>query len=79
MEIIRDEEMNGIMMIPLFHQYGIHYCNVEGCPHKASTILIDAIKDYPIGICEGHYIQAKQDGQLKHKIDLNHKPYKPIE
>lgn len=79
MEIIRDEEMHGLMMIPLFHQYGIHYCNVAGCEQKASTILIDAIKDCPIGICEGHYIQAKQDGKFNFKIDLNNKPYQPVE
>lgn len=81
MEIIRDEEMHGIFMIPLFHQYGVHYCHVEGCQNKATTLLIDNGTAIPvIGICEGHFSQAKQDGKFSYKLDANKdQSFKPVE
>lgn len=81
MNLIRDEEMHGIMMIPLFHQYGVHYCHVEGCLNKASTLLIDTdVTPGAIGICEGHYNTAKQSGKWQLSLDMNKdQTYKPIE
>jgi hypothetical protein len=40
MEIIRDEELGGIMMIPLFHQYEITRCNIKDCTDKPTTICV---------------------------------------
>ncbi len=80
MNIIRDEEAHGLFMIPLFHQYGIHYCNVKDCPHKASTILTDVPSADTIGICEGHYQEAKAAGKWKLSIDLaKDQTFHPVE
>ena len=70
MNIIRDEEMNGLFMIPLLHQYGIHYCNVKDCHHKASTILTDVPGADAVGVCEAHYQEAKAAGKWKLSLDL---------
>jgi hypothetical protein len=81
MNIIRDEELHGIMMIPLFHQYGVHYCHVKDCPYKASTLLMGTGTEIdPIGICEFHYEQSKQEGKFKFTLDPNKdQSFKPVE
>lgn len=40
MKIIRDEEMGGIMMIPLFQQWGVNRCNIKDCTEKHTTICV---------------------------------------
>ena len=70
MNIIRDEEAHGLFMIPLFYQYGVHYCNVKDCSRKASTILTDVPGAAAVGICEGHYQEAKAAGKWKISLDL---------
>jgi len=66
MNIIRDEEFGGLFMIPLFCDWGVRRCNVEGCKEKPTTI-ITAIEDTPvIGMCEKHFQSAnKPDGGKK--------------
>lgn len=70
MNIIRDEDFHGFYMIPLFHQYGIHYCSVKDCPYKASTILTGIPGADAVGICEYHYQEAKAAGKWKLSLDL---------
>lgn len=80
MNIIRDDEMNGFFMIPLFHQYGIHYCNVKDCPNKASTILTDIPGADAVGVCEFHYQEARFAGKWKLSLDLaKDQTFQPVE
>jgi len=61
MKIIRDEECFGLMMIPLFCQWNIKRCNVEGCCEKPTTIIIvqGVAPDIPLcGFCEKHFQEA---------------------
>ena len=69
-EIIRDEEMHGIMMIPLLSQWNIHRCNVRDCQEKATTIITGVI-DQPFGLCENHYLEAKRSGKIEYSLDFN--------
>ncbi len=70
MTVIRDNELAGLMMIPLLQQYGITNCNVRGCTHKANTILTDVPNAPPIGICDEHYKSAEIAGEWKYTIDF---------
>lgn len=71
MAIIRDEELGGIMMIPLFCDWGIKRCNVVGCHNKPTTIIIgeDAQGQGPFGLCEEHW-RYLSDTPGKKKIIL---------
>lgn len=64
MNIIRDNELNGIMMIPLFLQWGIKRCNVKDCKERHTTILTGT-EVGAIGLCEKHYADVK-----KGKVDF---------
>jgi len=70
MEIIRDEEMGGLMMIPLFHQWGVTRCNVRDCKEKQTTIITGATEQ-PFGLCEKHYNECKQSGKLHYTLDFD--------
>ena len=59
MEIIRDDEMHGLMMIPLLQQWGITRCNVSKCCEKPTTIITGATEN-PIGLCEKHYNKTRE-------------------
>lgn len=69
MEIIRDEEMNGIMMIPLFLKFNVHKCNVRDCKEKQTTIITGATKQ-PFGLCENHYTESKAVGKIAYTLDF---------
>lgn len=61
MNIIRDEEGCGVMMIPLFCDWGVKRCNVKNCTEKPTTIITGAHPDAPvIGMCEKHFQAANQ-------------------
>lgn len=64
MKIIRDEETYGIMMIPLFMDWGIRRCNVKGCISKPTTIIteVDGHPGLRYGLCENHYKEGRQPG-----------------
>jgi hypothetical protein len=68
MNIIRDEEYGGIMMIPLFCDWGVKRCNVKGCKKEPSTIITQLQPDLPpVGLCEDHFQAAnKPDGGKKY-------------
>jgi len=57
MAIIRDEECHGIMMIPLFSQWGVRRCNIKDCKQKPTTIITgeDAQSAGIFGLCELHW------------------------
>ena len=66
-KIIRDDEMGGLFMIPLFVDWKIRRCNVKGCKNIPSTILT---KPHPeisaMGLCEDHYqANLTEDGILE--------------
>lgn len=69
MQIIRDEEMNGIMMIPLFQQYGLHRCNVKDCKNKHTTIII-GLADITFALCELHYNEAKANKKINCTLEF---------
>ncbi|MFH0938221.1 MAG: hypothetical protein V1899_02935 [Planctomycetota bacterium] len=61
MEIIRDNELGGVMMIPLFVDWQIRRCNVKGCRAVPTTIIAghdEAGRAY--GLCEVHFQQGNQ-------------------
>jgi len=68
MNIIRDEETFGLMMIPLFQQWNIHRCNVRDCKEKQTTIITGIIKR-PFGLCEKHYKECVETGKLAFTLD----------
>jgi hypothetical protein len=68
MNIIRDDETFGIMMIPLLHDWGIRRCNIKDCTEKPTTI-ISAVENVPVfGMCEKHYQESKESGKLDCKL-----------
>jgi hypothetical protein len=69
MNIIRDEEMGGIMMIPLFTKWGINRCNIKGCTGKHTTICVH--EKVTFGLCEAHYLEGKEKGTMNLKLEFN--------
>lgn len=69
MKIIRDEENFGIMMIPLFVDWNVKRCNIEGCTEKPNTIIQDHTPDVPLyGVCEEHYQEGKKPGVITYTL-----------
>jgi len=69
MQTIRDEELGGILMIPLFTQYNINRCNIKECTEKPTTICIH--EQATFGLCEAHYIDCKKQGELTLKLEFD--------
>ncbi len=70
MTVIRDEDLGGVMMIPLWHQYNLHRCNVRDCTNKQTTIVAGLL-DRPFALCEQHYTTAKTNGTIEYTLDFN--------
>jgi hypothetical protein len=68
MQIIRDEELGGIMMIPLFNKWGINRCNVKDCKEKHTTICIH--QKVTFGLCEKHYNEGKEKGEMTLSLEF---------
>ena len=69
MKIIRDEEGFGLFMIPLFVDWHVKRCNVEGCTSKRTTIVTE-MEEVPIfGLCEEHFKQANVLGGTKFDLE----------
>lgn len=63
MKIIRDQSGLGMFMIPLFVDWNVRRCNVEGCTARPTTIVSQLADDVPLcGFCEEHYLEAKKPG-----------------
>ena len=76
MEIIRDEETFGLMMIPLFVDWGVWRCNVKDCTHKPSTIIVykaGEVTPEPliIGMREEHFQAANQGEPVTYNFEWN--------
>ena len=69
MNIIRDEDCFGIMMMPLLIQWHISRCNVKDCKNKPTTIIKGLIKT-PFGLCETHYQEGKKAGKMTYKLEF---------
>lgn len=68
MNIIRDEETSGLMMIPLFAQWNIHRCNIKNCTEKPSTIVVHEKATF--GMCEKHFLEGKEKGTMKLELEF---------
>ena len=69
MKIIRDEETFGLCMIPLFFDWGVRRCNVEGCTEKPTTIITQLAEAAPVtGWCEKHYQDFKTSGKFAGRL-----------
>jgi hypothetical protein len=80
MKIVRDNEMNGILMIPLWQQYQLHRCNVAYCKERQTTIVIDLVS-VPFAICEKHYKEFSESGKIECTLHFDQKgvwPHQPI-
>lgn len=69
MQIIRDNELSGILMIPLFSQYNINRCNIKDCTEKPTTVCIHEIATF--GICEKHYQQYNEAGTVNLSLEFD--------
>ena len=69
MHIIRDDEMGGIMMIPLFSQWKINRCNIKDCIEKPTTICVHEKATF--GVCEKHYKEGVEKGTMKLNLEFN--------
>ncbi len=75
MNIIRDEETHGLMMIPLFIDWNIRRCNYKDCKEKPNTI-ITGTEAGRFGLCEDHFQLANvPDGAT---LNLEFDDYKAI-
>ena len=74
MKIIRDDELGGLGMIPLFVQWGIKRCNVEGCTEVPNTIVrYSALREILSGIasagfCEEHFQRGNTEEGVKYNL-----------
>ena len=72
MKIIRDEEFGGVMMIPLFVDWNIRRCNVQGCTNEPTTIVQGIAKDIPLcGFCEGHFQEMNTPGGIAVTLEFD--------
>jgi len=70
MKIIRDEEMGGLLMIPLLVDWGIRRCNVAGCTNKPNTIVTQWSEVGRIcGFCEEHFQEANTPEGAKFDLE----------
>ena len=72
MKIIRDEEGLGLFMIPLFSQWGIKRCHVEGCKNLPTTILANPGAGIAaLGMCEEHFQKGREAGEMEYTFVLD--------
>ena len=77
MNVIRDNEAGGIMMIPLIVDWHIsRTCQIRDCVNKTNTIVCFEASECPdgkahnVGVCENHYQEATEKGKFNYTIDL---------
>ena len=81
MQVIHDDEMGGIMTIPLIVDWGIpKTCQIEDCTERTTTIIsfddseTGGVGPLTIGICENHYAEAKETGRFEYTISVGAQP-----
>ena len=62
MKIIRDNELGGLLMLPLFCDWHIRRCNQRGCVATPTTIIAQVENVPPFGLCEGHFQEGNKLG-----------------
>ncbi len=74
MKVIRDEQWNGLGMIPLLQANGIKRCNVSGCANKPTTVITEAVDAdgdrVDFALCEEHYQECKA-GEIKLHLEFD--------
>ena len=77
MKVIHDNELGGIGMIPLIHDWGIPTtCQIKSCSDKTNAIVCLSDVESPtgkplhIGICEEHYQEARERDAFNYTVDL---------
>lgn len=75
MKVIHDDDLAGIMMIPLIVGWRIkETCQVKDCTERTNTIIAFTADETPngqpmnIGICETHYRESKKSGKFHYTI-----------
>ncbi len=72
MKIVRDNDLSGILMIPLWNQYNIHRCNVRDCNNKQTTLILEFSDKCPVfAMCDHHYFECKNSGQINCTLDFD--------
>ena len=69
MNIIRDEELGGLMMIPLLQQWNVKRCNIKDCTEKPTTIITGTEAGI-FGMCEKHFLEGKEKGEMKLELEF---------
>ena len=77
MKVIHDDELGGIMMIPLIVDWGIKKtCQIKYCQEKTNAIVCFDATESPtgealhIGICETHHSEASEKNSFHYTVDL---------
>ena len=71
MNIIRDNELGGILMIPLLHDWHIRRCNQRDCTNRPNTIIGGAGDGIPVfGLCEEHFQMGNVEGAGPYTFSL---------
>ena len=74
MQVIRDTELGGIMMIPLFVEWRIRRCNVKGFVAMPNTIIRRQEFDgnaITFGLCEEHFQQGNTPEGTTLSLEFN--------
>ena len=76
MKVIHDDELGGIMMIPLIVDWGINStCQIDGCLEKTNAIVCFSADESPIGkplhigICEKHHKESQNASKFDYKVN----------
>ena len=67
MHIIRDEVTFGLAMIPLFVDWNVRRCNVDGCTDRPNTIVTGTEAEI-FGLCEEHYQEGNVPGGTTYNL-----------
>jgi len=59
MQIIRDEELGRITMLPLLVQWGVRRCNMLGCRSKEPSTIVTGTEAGIFGLCEDCWEKVK--------------------
>lgn len=78
MQVIHDDELAGLAMIPLIVAWQISpTCQIADCAGKTTTIIAFNSDETPgdadsmnIGICEHHYSEAKHTGRFDYTVKV---------
>lgn len=72
MQIIRDEELHGLMMVPVLVDHNVKRCNVDGCIEKPNTVVFGLAPDVPLaGFCEEHFQEANIEGGAEFNLTFD--------